>query len=171
MPITVVKKTKTKSRPKKKVAGTVKEAATGQKVKMAKILDLTVEELETKVDLLATWKDTLDVNAKTVSSLKADYDAGMADMQLLADETVGADIKLRLKGKESVIELGTKAKTRKMTDDREAIITALDGAKVGLALECAGFKVGDLDKYLMPEEVESLVEVIRGRRSAKFAKL
>ena len=171
MPITVVKKTKPKPVARKKVTGTLKDKAHGQKAKMAKILDLTVDDLETKVDLLATWKDTLDVNAKTISSLKADYDAWMADMQLLADETVGADIKLRLKGKESVIELGTKAKTRKLTDDREAIIEALDGAKAGLALECAGFKLGDLDKYLMPEEVEALVEVIRGRRSAKFAKL
>lgn len=89
------------------------------------------------------------------------------EIKELIEPVTGDEESVTLTDGKHVLSISGKKKLRKIKDVEEAV-DALEEHKEGLAIEVAKFNLGDLEKYLSPEEIKELVEIEYGARSLKY---
>lgn len=111
----------------------------------------------------AKLKEELDKIGLELAKLQNDVLVAVDEMELEKEST------LTVHGTKGSVKIGKEAIARKLTD-KEAAIDMLEEVEEGLAFELAEFKLGDLDKYLTPEQLEKVLTTNwSGKRSIKFA--
>ena len=95
----------------------------------------------------------------------------LAEKEKLFKELVDADHApeeaVVLSNGDNAIKAGACTMTR-MLSDVEAAIVALEEVREGLALEIAGFKMGDLEKYLPEDVIAKFTEIKVGSRRLTY---
>lgn len=86
----------------------------------------------------------------------------------LVDSSLASIEKTSLSDGDHVIEVSARRKGRKLEEDTDDLILALEKIKPGLALELATFSLGDLSKYLSEKEVNKYCEHSEGNRSLTY---
>lgn len=112
-------------------------------------------------------KEELAVLEAQVSELRKKLTPIEKEIVGLVDpELEGTEAVTLINGKH-VLNVSGKMQTR-VIKDGEAVVDTLEEFEEGLALKLAKFALGDLDKYLSPEEMAPLCDIKEGNRRLKY---
>jgi predicted metal-dependent hydrolase len=146
-------KTKLKTPAKKKATKT--SELSGQ----AQARELVPEACEIKAELAV-----LEASAAILKKKLTPIEKQIVD--LVDPELEGTEAVTLING-DHVLSVSGKTQSR-VIKDGEAVVDTLEEFEEGLALKLAKFNLGDLDKYLSPDDMEPLVDIKEGNRRLKY---
>jgi len=120
-------------------------------------------------DIAPTLKRIKELDAE-LKKLKPKVDEAKKDLLGLAKVYVNEDPaeSVTVIAEKGSAEIGKESQSRTIVD-KEFIIESLDKIEDGLAFQLAEFKLGDLDKYLTPQELEKgIKKEYSGTRTVKW---
>jgi len=159
---------------KKKATSTASKVAGGKTPKAApkatsKVTEKTLlTTLKAQVDPLAIQSDKVK-KAQAAAKKQADI---LAELKTPFVELVG-ELGLKdsetktIKGEKRVAKVGKMGTARKVKDTQR-LVKFLNDIEPNLALELMSFKLGDLDKYLTPEQLDRVLTLTNTSRTITF---
>lgn len=133
-------------------------------------------QLEEKVDLLGETAERVDQLNKKIKAIQADpaftrLKELKAELQEVANETVGGLEELHLSGEFYAVDIGACSKKRSIIDP-VVVSDELETVEEDLSYKLAKYNLTDLDKYLTPLQLAKCVEeAFTGNRHVKVVKI
>ncbi len=131
----------------------------------------TAEQVVDAIGKLAAREEELNTqlmaDPRMVEMLETQREKKRLETELLTSVEAHLDQEHIFQGAKFVARISAGAVLRKITD-KEALVEILEQVQDGLAVNLADFKIGDLDKYLTPEQqAQVLTGNVTKRRSLK----
>lgn len=134
------------------------------------------QQIEDKVDELGEATERVEALNKKIKALQADPAFALvkelkAELQEIANETVGEQEELHLSGLSYEVDIGVCSKKRSIIDP-VIVSDELEEVEEDLSYKLAKYNLTDLDKYLTPPQLAKCVkEEFTGNRHVKVIKV